>query len=97
MYVFQFEELQIYGNGHLAVLNPGEITVFDAAVSGQVSNFNVTIDFKYMIGDRTGTVHVNKDQVMDLKREEIDLPFNCYVYYGSYSICGTVNFPIILN
>jgi hypothetical protein len=30
MYVFQFEELQIYGNGHLAVLNPGEITVFDA-------------------------------------------------------------------
>jgi hypothetical protein len=84
MYVFQFEELQIYGNGHLAVLNPGEITVFDAAVSGQVSNFNVTIDFKYMIGDRTGTVHVNKDQVMDLIREEIDLPFNCYVYYGGF-------------
>jgi hypothetical protein len=21
---------------------------------------------------------------MDLKREEIDLPFNCYVYYGGF-------------
>jgi hypothetical protein len=24
------------------------------------------------------------DQVMDLIREEIDLPFNCYVYYGGF-------------
>jgi hypothetical protein len=57
-YVFQFEEIQIYGNGHFAVLNPENINVIDAEVSGNVDNFNVTIDFKYMIGDRSGTVHV---------------------------------------
>ncbi|XP_076091252.1 uncharacterized protein LOC143063127 [Mytilus galloprovincialis] len=83
-YIFRFEEIQIYGNGHLAVLNPSEISVIDAAVSGSVSNINVTIDFKYMIGDRSGTVHVADKQVMDLNREEIDLPFNCYVYFDGF-------------
>lgn len=33
-----------------------------------------------MIGDRTGAVHVGTNQVMDLKREQIDLPFNVHVY-----------------
>ena len=83
-YVFQFEEIQIYGNGHFAVLNPENINVIDAEVSGNVDNFNVTIDFKYMIGDRSGTVHVADKQVMDLIREEIDLPFNCYVYFDGF-------------
>jgi hypothetical protein len=39
MYVFQFEELQIYGNGHLAVLNPGEITVFDTTSTSIICCF----------------------------------------------------------
>jgi hypothetical protein len=39
-YVFQFEEIQIYGNGHFAVLNPENINVIDAEVSGNVDNFN---------------------------------------------------------
>jgi hypothetical protein len=37
-----------------------------------------------MIGDRSGTVHVADKQVMDLIREEIDLPFNCYVYFDGF-------------
>ena len=83
-YIFKFEEIQIYGNGHLAVLNPTEISVIDAQVSGAVDNFNVTVHFKYMIGDRSGTVHVADKQVIDLNREEIDLPFNCYVYFDGF-------------
>lgn len=33
-----------------------------------------------MIGDRTGAIHVGENQVMDLKRQKIDLPFNVHVY-----------------
>ena len=33
-----------------------------------------------MIGDRTGAIHVGPNQVMDLNRDEIDLPFNVHVY-----------------
>ena len=33
-----------------------------------------------MIGDRTGAIHVGENQVMDLKRPKIDLPFNVHVY-----------------
>jgi hypothetical protein len=33
---------------------------------------------------RTGTLHVADHQTLDLLREEIDLPFNCHVYYGGY-------------
>ena len=64
---FHFEELQIYGGGHLAVLtNPPES--------------NASFFFKHMIGDRTGTIHVGPNQVMDLKRPEIDLPFSVHNY-----------------
>ena len=33
-----------------------------------------------MIGDRTGVIHVDRGQVMDLYREVIDLPFTVRVY-----------------
>jgi hypothetical protein len=33
-----------------------------------------------MIGDRTGAIHVGANQIMDLKRHKIDLPFNVHVY-----------------
>lgn len=64
---YRFDELQIYGNAHLAVLtNP--------------VNSKAIIDFKNMIGDRTGAVHVGINQELDLKRDKIDLPFNVHVY-----------------
>ena len=64
---YYFDELQIYGNAHLAVLtNP--------------VGSNASIYFENMIGDRTGAIHVGANQVMDLKRQKIDLPFNVHVY-----------------
>ncbi|KAH3816397.1 hypothetical protein DPMN_117913 [Dreissena polymorpha] len=33
-----------------------------------------------MIGDRTGAVHVDAKQTLDLERPKIDLPFNVHVY-----------------
>ena len=90
-YAYEFEELQIYGNGHLAVLPPNELNVdvgiddvTDLGGGVDKRNYNVIIFFKYMIGDRSGSVHVADRQAMDLQREEIDLPFNTYTYYGSY-------------
>ena len=104
-YAYEFEELQIYGNAHLAVQPPSQNNVANAAStvppfnlgSGiNVNDYNVIIFFKYMIGDRTGAVHVADKQVMDLltnmSREEIDLPFNCYTYYGSYLGLAPVTF-----
>ncbi|KAL8620480.1 hypothetical protein ACOMHN_056872 [Nucella lapillus] len=90
---YQFEELQIYGNGHLAIMPPVENqTLF--VPSDDPSAFsirqhltqaaNVSLFFSYMIGDRTGTVHVAHRQTLDLLREEIDLPFHCHVYLGGY-------------
>ena len=68
---FHFEELQIYAGAHFAVLtNPPE---------GKASLF-----FRHMIGDRTGTIHVGPNQVMDLKRNEIDLPFSVHNYERGY-------------
>lgn len=64
---FHFEELQIYGGGHLAVLT-------------EPVGRNVSLHFKHMIGDRTGTIHVSTKQVMNLFRPKIDLPFNVRVY-----------------
>ena len=61
---FHFEELQINGNAHFAIK----------------ANRSVSIFFKYMIGDRTGYLHVAKNQTLDLQRREIDLPFSCIVY-----------------
>lgn len=37
-----------------------------------------------MIGDRTGAIHVGTNQVMDLKRDQIDLPFSVHVYPGGF-------------
>ena len=90
---FHFEELQIYGNAHLAVLPPrvrSNVTGYiiqprfttDEFFSSDP--FNASLHFKYMLGDRTGSVHINNKQIMDLTRPEIDLPFNAYVYRGGY-------------
>ena len=68
---YHFEELQIYGGGHLAVLTEPV---------GQ----NVSLFFRYMVGDRTGTLHVSENQVMDLHRPEIDIPFSVHVYWGGF-------------
>ena len=94
-YLYEFEELQIYGNGHLAVMPPVEantvstnkmVAIPDPSVD--MADYNVVIFFKYMIGDRTGSVHVGDQQVMDLLAENVseesDLPFNTYVYEGGY-------------
>ena len=82
---FHFDELQIKGNGHFAVLppsaSPGFVFTQNMAAN---QNYNISLHFRYMIGDRTGTVHVGKEQEMDLKRKEIDLPFNTYVYNGGH-------------
>ena len=92
-YMYQFEELQIYGNGHLAVKPP---TIANKADENKkkdvpdqtidVTQYSVIIFFKYMIGDRTGSVHIAAGQSMDLLaeniREESDLPFNAYISYG---------------
>jgi hypothetical protein len=37
-----------------------------------------------MIGDRSGAIHVGKNEVMDLERPTIDLPFSVHVYDGGY-------------
>ena len=68
---FHFEELQIYGGGHLAVLTDRV---------GQ----NASLFFRYMIGDRTGSVHISLNQVMDLHRPIIDLPFSVHIYSGGF-------------
>lgn len=64
---YRFDELQIFGNAHLAVLTE---PVGSAA----------TLYFENMIGDRTGAIHVGENQEMDLQRPKIDLPFNVHVY-----------------
>lgn len=102
-YLYEFEELQIYGNGHLAVLQPSllpQTNIFNPnagpiyATNANAGNgYNVTLFFKYMIGDRTGSVHVAAGQIMDLIRDEIDLPFNCYVY--RYGFLGLANMTFV--
>ena len=90
---FHFEELQVYGNAHLAVLPPREHyngsgyiiqPRFTTHKFFSSDPFKASLFFKYMIGDRTGSIHVNDRQTMDLTRPEIDLPFNTYVYEGGY-------------
>lgn len=70
-HIFYFEELQIYGGAHLAI-------------ESSPANQSVTLFFKYMIGDRTGTIHLTKNQHMDLRREFLDVPFTAYIYVGGY-------------
>ena len=90
---FHFEELQVYGNAHLAVLPPrvhsnasGYIIQPRFTTNKFFSSdpFRASLYFKYMIGDRTGSVHVNDKQIVDLTGLEVDLPFNAYVYSGGY-------------
>ena len=94
-YLYHFHELQIYGNGHLAIMPPVKANKADKNekvpvpdITVDVTEYDVVIFFKYMIGDRTGSVHVADKQVMDLLaeniREESDLPFNTYVYRGAF-------------
>ena len=68
---FHFEELQVYRSAHLAIWPT-------------VGKRNVSVFFKYMIGDRTGRVHVAANQTLDLERPEIDLPFNLHIYKGGF-------------
>jgi len=68
---YYFDELQIYGRAQLAILTD--------PVDAQV-----TINFANMIGDRTGAIHISKNQVMDLEREHIDLPFSVHVYKDGF-------------
>lgn len=81
-YNYYFNELQIYGEAHLAIL-PDPVGA------------PVDVFFLYMIGDRSGTVHLSDNQVMDLERPEIDLPFSVRAYAGSY--LGLAPFTIIHN
>ena len=68
---YRFDELQVYGNAHLAILpEPFE----DGA----------SLHFRHMIGDRSGVIHVGPNQVMDLRRHFIDTPFSSYVYEKGY-------------
>lgn len=68
---FHFEELQIYGGAHLAILT-------------EPVNRAASIFFRYMIGDRTGMIHVSRNQVMNLHRLFLDIPFSAYIYDGGY-------------
>ena len=77
---FHFEELQVYGKAHLAIW-PRE---------GRERN--ISLFFRYMIGDRTGMVHVGPDQDLDLKRDEIDVPFSVYVYSGGHLGLASITF-----
>ncbi|XP_071506021.1 uncharacterized protein [Diadema antillarum] len=70
-YTYHFEELQVNGAAHAAVLT-------DPVDS------EATLFFLYMIGDRTGTLHIGFNQTLDLERPEIDLPFSTRVYHGGY-------------
>lgn len=92
-YRYTFEEFQVYGNGDLAILPPEIEPTHDVSIPAlgpedltlyPSDNYNTTLLFKYMIGDRTGALHLAAGQVMDLNRPEIDLPFSSYVYYGAY-------------
>jgi len=73
---FHFEEIQVLGNGHLVVLT-------------SPVNRSAIIFFDNMIGDRTGTVHISENQVMDLNRPQLDLPFNVFEYPNAYLGLGT--------
>ncbi|XP_033640829.1 uncharacterized protein LOC117301055 [Asterias rubens] len=68
---YHFEELQIYGNAHLAILT-------------DPYDHGATLHFLHMIGDRSGVVHIGPNQIMDLRRDFIDIPFSVYIYQRGY-------------
>jgi hypothetical protein len=72
-YSYHFEELQMYGHGHLAFLT-------DPPYAHAVDIYS-----DFFIGDRTGTLHLGGNQTMDLEREEISLPFNLWAYNNSHA------------
>jgi hypothetical protein len=76
---YHFEELQIDGGVHLAI--------------HENSGGKPSLHFRHMIGDRSGTVHIGRDQLMDMNRTEIDLPFSVHVYKGGY--LGLATFTVI--
>jgi hypothetical protein len=104
-HAYEFEELQIYGNGQLAVAPPSQTNAQSSGTTSapvnlpsgaRANDYDIVLFFKYMIGDRTGSVHVGDKQIMDLltnmSREESDLPFNCYTYAGSYLGLAPITF-----
>lgn len=68
---YHFEELQLRDDAHLA---------FHSADA----NAKVSLYFRHMIGDRSGTLHIGGNQSLDLNRDEIDLPFNARVYKNGH-------------
>ena len=70
-HAFHFEELQIYGGAHLAILT-------------EPTNRKVSVHFRYMMGDRTGTIHISRNQELNLYRQFLDIPFNAYIYDGGH-------------
>ena len=75
---FHFEELQIYGGAHVAI------------TSSNITNRSTSLFFSFMIGDRSGTVHVGDRQSMDLRRAFVDFPSNARVYRGGFLGLATV-------
>ena len=53
---YHFNEIQIYGHSHFAI-EPENVGDF------------VDLDFLYMIGDRTGTIHIGDNQVRRNRRQ----------------------------
>ena len=68
---FHFEELQLYGGAHLAI-SPEQV------------NRPASLFFRYMIGDRSGMIHLSQNQVLNLHRLFLDIPFSAHVYEGGY-------------
>jgi len=80
---------QIYGCAHLAIStvplhNASSDSLTELVASIADSPAEVDIHFRFMIGDRTGTVHLRANQSLDLRRDEIDLPFNVRAYTHSF-------------
>jgi hypothetical protein len=78
------DELQVFGGAHIVVLQPVIVT----NTSTNTSAFTY-LAFLYLLGDRTGTVHVGMGQFLDLQRDTIDLPFNLHVYSGGIVALAT--------
>ena len=76
---YHFEELQLRDGAHLAFYSA-------------TASYKVSLYFRHMIGDRTGTLHVGPSQSMDLDREEIDLPFNVRVYKNGHIGLASMTF-----
>lgn len=54
------------------------------AILTEPVNRPASLFFRYMIGDRTGMIHLGRNQVMNLHRLFLDIPFSAYIYDGGY-------------